>query len=138
MRTAAGSAFSTCVKSCAGKMPNWAYISVGREPNAPSGTSRKTDPTAASSHSRPGARRQACAAKPRARTSIRDLCRAPGTGQVLCDFTPGHLVLKGPQLGARAAKTVRTVVETMSRPQLIAQRIAAFLEKHHGGYCENC
>jgi hypothetical protein len=30
------------------------------------------------------------------------------------------------------------VVKTISRPQLIAQRIAAFLEKHHGGYCENC
>ena len=26
----------------------------------------------------------------------------------------------------------------MSRPQLIAQRIAAFLEKNHGGYCESC
>jgi len=26
----------------------------------------------------------------------------------------------------------------MSRPQLIAQRIAAFLERHNGGYCETC
>jgi len=26
----------------------------------------------------------------------------------------------------------------MSRPQHIAQRVSAFLQKHNGGYCESC
>lgn len=26
----------------------------------------------------------------------------------------------------------------MSRPQAIAQRVATFLQKHNGGYCETC